>query len=66
VKEQKEIPTLCDFEQCPVKDTCAFFCPTMDKTKTRHWGIYPYEIRKGKCYEKRELDIIKLLLNYKQ
>jgi hypothetical protein len=54
---------LCDFAQCPKKDTCAFYCPTMDKTKTLHWGAYPFETFKGRCYQKREIDIIKLL-NY--
>jgi hypothetical protein len=63
MKEEKVIPTLCDFK-CPKHESCAFYCEGMDKTKTRHWGSLPFEVMKGRCYQKIELDIIKLL-NYK-
>jgi hypothetical protein len=41
--------TLCSGENCPIRETCAFYCPTMDKRKTDHWGVVPYNHQKGKC-----------------
>lgn len=57
MKEGKEI-ILCDFEICPMKSKCAFYCPTMDKSKTVHYGSYPYEVLKGRCFEEIDVDDI--------
>lgn len=48
---------LCDYQQCPMKFRCAFFCPTMDKSKTLHYGSYPFEVRKGRCFQEKEPDV---------
>jgi hypothetical protein len=55
MEEKKEI-ILCDFEECPKHLTCAFFCVGFVKAKTLHWGAYPYEKKKGKCYKEKEID----------
>lgn len=58
MKEKGKI-ILCSGEGCPLKDACAFYCPTMDKRKTLHWGKIPYKHEKNKCseYEPKEPDI---------
>jgi hypothetical protein len=60
--------TLCDWD-CPLKGTCNRYCPTMDKTKTYHFGVNPYDYKKEKCdwYEEMSeddlLDRVKSKLN---
>lgn len=39
----------CDHSQCPMKSKCLNYKERIDKTKP-HWGSYPYEIFKGKCF----------------
>lgn len=45
--------TLCDF-QCPIMGTCNRYCPQMDKKKTNHFGVNPFNYERNKCdwYEK--------------
>lgn len=40
---------------CPLRNNCAFYCPTMDKTKTDHFAWMPY--KKGKCDEYEQIDL---------
>jgi hypothetical protein len=46
---------MCDY-QCEKHSSCAFYCPTMDKTKTLHYGANPYEKLKGRCFKEKEID----------
>jgi hypothetical protein len=57
MKEKKTI-VLCIGTDCPIADTCAFYCPTMDLSKTKHKGVVPYNHEKGKCnfWEEKEED----------
>jgi hypothetical protein len=57
MKPEKQKIILCDYTSCGKSETCAFYCPSMDKTKTLHFGADPYPVTKGRCYQKRETDI---------
>lgn len=39
--------TLCDFSECPLKEKCARYLEGLDRTKTDHFGNYPF--KNGKC-----------------
>lgn len=62
MKTEREVPILCDGiakdgKVCPLIDRCAFYCPTMDKTKTDHYAWAPYNFDKGECGQFDEIDI---------
>ena len=48
---------LCEGTGCPIKDKCAFWNESMDKSKTVHWGLIPYNHERGKCNYFEEIDI---------
>lgn len=62
-KQQSHI--LCTGEGCPLKEQCAFFCETMTKSKTDHWGVIPYNHEKKKCSWFQEKEHDTPLLPYK-
>jgi hypothetical protein len=57
MKKEKDRIILCEGTKCPLAEKCDKYCPTMDKTKTVHWGIIPYNHQKGKCSYFKESDI---------
>jgi hypothetical protein len=40
---------LCLGDNCPIREGCAYYCPTMDTFKTKHWGLTPYDHEKQLC-----------------
>jgi hypothetical protein len=40
--------TLCSFN-CPMKDSCARYCPEMDKSKTDHFAANPFNYDRNRC-----------------
>jgi hypothetical protein len=50
---------LCNYHQCPKKDTCKHFREVLahwQKKQFLWWGAYPYEVRKGNCYDPIPVD----------
>lgn len=41
--------TLCDYEECPLKDQCARYLPGLDRKEIIHFAWIPYNEGKKKC-----------------
>lgn len=50
-----------DGKVCPLISHCAYYCPTMDKTKTDHFAWAPYDFTNNRCGEYNEIDIDSLI-----
>lgn len=59
MKEEKERITLCQGTGCPLAESCAFYCPTLDPVTTDHWSPVPYgrNSKRSGCFYYEEIEI---------